>query len=58
MHDCASILDSISKGITLFPRFLAWYIPSLVIHSMISALVFDDSRKPSYAHAYNVHATC
>ena len=39
MHDCASILDSIAKGITLFPRFFAWCIPSLHPHSMIFALV-------------------
>ena len=26
-HDCASILDSIAKGISLFPRFFAWCIP-------------------------------
>ena len=25
-HDCASILDSIAKGISLFPRFFAWCI--------------------------------
>ena len=23
-HHCASILDSIAKGISLFPRFFAW----------------------------------
>ena len=23
MHDCASILDSVDKGISLFPRFFA-----------------------------------
>ena len=28
----ASILDSIAKGITLFPRFFAWCIPSLHPH--------------------------
>ena len=32
-HDCASILDSIAKGISLFPRFFAWCIPtSIFIH--------------------------
>ena len=56
--DCASILDSIAKGMTLFPRFFAWCIPSLHPHSfnlMIFALVphiLDSSRKCSYAHAY------
>ena len=28
MHDCASILDSIAKGISLFPRFFTWCIPT------------------------------
>ena len=28
MHDCVSILDSIAKGISLFPRFFAWCIPT------------------------------
>ena len=27
-HDCASILDSIAKGIILFPQFFAWRIPT------------------------------
>ena len=27
-HDCASILDIIAKGISLFPRFFAWCIPT------------------------------
>ena len=35
-----SILDSIAKGITLFPRFFAWCIPSLHLHSFIFALVY------------------
>ena len=30
MHDCASILDSIAKGISLFPRFFAWCIPTSI----------------------------
>ena len=29
-HDCASILDSIAKGISLFPRFFAWCIPTSI----------------------------
>ena len=29
-HDCASILDSIAKGISSFPRFLAWCIPTSI----------------------------
>ena len=29
-HDCASILDSITKGISLFPRFFAWCIPTSI----------------------------
>ena len=44
---CASILDTIAKGISLFPRFFAWCIPSLHPYSMIFALVphiFDGSR--------------
>ena len=32
-HDCASILDSIARGISLFPRFFTWCIPSLHPHS-------------------------
>ena len=30
-HDCASVLDSIAKGISLFPRFFAWCIPTFII---------------------------
>ena len=42
-HDCASILDSIAKGISLFPRFFAWCIPtSIFIQRMIFALVILD----------------
>ena len=29
-HDCASILDSIAKGNSLFPRFFAWCIPTSI----------------------------
>ena len=29
-HDCANILDSIAKGISLFPRFFAWCIPTSI----------------------------
>ena len=29
-HDCASILDSIAKGISLFPRFFSWCIPTSI----------------------------
>ena len=29
-HDCVSILDSIAKGISLFPRFFAWCIPTSI----------------------------
>ena len=29
-HDCASILDSIAKGISLFPRFFACCIPTSI----------------------------
>ena len=29
-HDCASILDSIAKGISLFPRFFTWCIPTSI----------------------------
>ena len=29
-HDCASILDSIANGISLFPRFFAWCIPTFI----------------------------
>ena len=29
-HDCASILDSIAKGISLFPQFFAWCIPTSI----------------------------
>ena len=31
-HDCASILDSIAKGISLFPRFFAWCIPTSILN--------------------------
>ena len=29
-HDCASILDSIAKGISLFPQFFTWCIPTSI----------------------------
>ena len=29
-HDCASILAGIAKGISLFPRFFAWCIPTSI----------------------------
>ena len=29
-HDCASISDSIAKGISLFPQFFAWCIPTSI----------------------------
>ena len=29
-HACASILDGIAKGISLFPRFFAWCIPTSI----------------------------
>ena len=42
---CASILDSIAKGISLFPRFFAWCIPtSIFIQIMIFTFVPHISR--------------
>ena len=38
-HDCASILDSIAKGIFLVPRFFAWCIPSLH-HYSFNGMIF------------------
>ena len=38
MHDCASILDSIAKGISLL--FFAWCIPSLHPHSF-NEIIFE-----------------
>ena len=38
-HDCASILDSIAKGITLFPQFFACCIPSIHSIEYVFALV-------------------
>ena len=60
-HDCASILDSIAKGISLFPRFFAWCISTSIFIQLNDFLtcstyflphIFDGSRKRSYAHAY------
>ena len=42
-HDCASILDSIAKGISNdFLTCSTYFLPH----------IFDGSRKRSYAHAY------
>ena len=45
-HDCASILDSNAKGITLFPRFFAWCIQlndfCTCIHSGVYLSLNDD----------------
>ena len=35
-HDCASILDSIAKGTTLFPRFFAWCIPTSIFIQLLN----------------------
>ena len=55
-HDCASILDGIAKGISLFPRFFAWCIPTSIFIQLnefcTCSTYFDGSRKRSYAHVY------
>ena len=56
MHDCGSILDSIAKGISLFPRFFTWCIPSLHRHSfngMIFTLVPHNYRYTFYGSHIN-----
>ena len=40
MHDCASILDSIAKGISLFPRFFAWCIPTSIFIQLNACFTF------------------
>ena len=41
------------RGLPCFHDFLHGAShPYILIHSMIFALIFDDSRKSSYAHAY------
>ena len=59
MHDCASILDSIAKGISLFQQFSAWCIPSQHPHAFIFALYYFCwfVYKCSYAHAH-AYSTC
>ena len=57
MHDCASILDSIAKGISLFPRFFAWCIPASIVIQLNDFCTFSHiflwlAYKRSYAHAY------
>ena len=50
-HDCASILDSIAKGISLFPRFFAWCIPtSIFIHFYTCSTYFSRINICSYAY--------
>ena len=41
MHNCASILDSIAKGISLFLRFFAGCIPSLHPHSTYDCIIME-----------------
>ena len=55
MHDCASILDSIAKGISLFPRFFAWCIPtSIFVNDFCTCSTYFSwfAYKCSYTHAY------
>ena len=56
-HDCAGILDSIVKGISLFPRFFAWCIPTSIFiqlndFSTCSTYFSGFAYKCSYAHVY------
>ena len=39
-HDCASILDSIAKGISLFPRFFAWCIPTSILNDFYTCSTY------------------
>ena len=41
-HDCASILDSIAKGISLFPRFFAWCIPTSIFIHFYTCIIISD----------------
>ena len=53
-HDCVSILDSIAKGISLFPRFFAWCIPTSILNDFCTCSTYFSwfVYKRSYAHAY------
>ena len=52
-HDCASILDSIAKGISLFPRFFAWCIPTSIFIQLndFSTCWGERERAPSLVHS-------
>ena len=53
-RDCASILDSIAKGISLFPRFFAGCIPTSILNDFYTCSTYFSgfAYKRSYAHAY------
>ena len=53
-HDCASILDSIAKGISFFPRFFAWCFPTSILNDFCTCSTYFSwfTYKHSYAHAY------
>ena len=64
MHDCASILDSIAKGIFLFPRFFAhmlhlhiqyMYMYIVCIHMYTCTLYIQCT---CILRIYNVHTQC
>ena len=38
-HDCASSLDSIAKGISLFPRLFAWCIPISILNDLCTCIM-------------------
>ena len=60
-HDCASILDSIAKGISLLPRFFAWCIPTSIFIQLndfytcstyFSWFAYDNIRSYAYKRSY------
>ena len=50
-HDCASILDSIAKGISLFPRFFPWCIPTSILNDFYTCSTFFWSSRINAVYA-------
>ena len=51
LYEYASILDSIAKGISLFPRFFAWCIPTSILNDFCTCPTYFSwfAYKRSYA---------
>ena len=58
-HDCASILDSIATGISLFPRFFAWCIPTSIFIQLNDFYTCSTYLSWfAYKRSYNIRSYC